>query len=757
MPPVFRDAGISVTLGRLRSSILADAVMRARNPVDLLSRASLTTALSVLAVASTLSAACTRDRPSRDADAAADGAVTFDGDNRFDAVDFDASDGATTTDVAPPRWTCPAEWVAYARGGCGPAVLLCATTGGGAAPGACDTVDVTRPRAIVAADGGVPGVSFFVQSDGGIGGGWNAPRNDGDGGVNCPTGWSRGVDDTCAPALRTDCPRETSALPDGTCTATGSDGCPAETFADPGPEAMGAIVVHVLAGADDSTADGSEANPFATIADGILHAGADGFVLVGAGTYAEPLAIGAAVHLVGACASRTHIAAGTGDAPSLHVSGPVDVEVRGVSIGGAGGGILAEGGARLALASVRIDEATGFALLATGAGTAVDATDLLVSNTRFVVGGAPGVGVRVRDGARFSGSRLAYVSNHGGIAVRDTGSLAVLSNAVVRDSLPRYDGTEAAGLAAYAGGQLEASFAVVMASRGYGVVSDQAGSVVRVQDSTISESVPLSDSAPGIGAQAREGASITLVRTTIEHNRGAGVSAVGLGTQLALTDTAVSDTLPTLGGTRGYAFDVQGGSIVAERTLLAAATDAAVFAVGGHVEMRDAIVIGTRPSIRGLGFGIAAGSGTEMTGARVAIENVSGAAVAATNAAATLPAEGASVSLSDLFVRDVHDSTVQIAPNDAPTGPSVGYGLASASASTLRATYLVIADGSIGLYNRGATLTLDTGLVTGQHAGSALASASPTSMPMLYNIVFLGNERDGPVIDPTLPDPLSQP
>jgi hypothetical protein len=38
-----------------------------------------------------------------------------------------------------------------------------------------------------------------------------------------------------------------------------------------------------------------------------------------------------------------------------------------------------------------------------------------------------------------------------------------------------------------------------------------------------------------------------------------------------------------------------------------------------------------------------------------------------------------------------------------------------------------------------------------------LPSSSAASLPSLHNVVFLDNDTDGPVIDPTLPDPLSTP
>ena len=159
-----------------RADTTVRRMKRVRLPFDLRVRSAAAIALFV-AFASSV-AGCTGDRMQSDADAASDTSPFPDGDVFFDSIAIDATDGSLT-DVVAPRWNCPPEWVPFERGGCGPAVLLC-VPGGGAMTGACETIDVMRPRVVGGTDGGAPGVSFFVQSDGGIGGGWNAPRGGGD-------------------------------------------------------------------------------------------------------------------------------------------------------------------------------------------------------------------------------------------------------------------------------------------------------------------------------------------------------------------------------------------------------------------------------------------------------------------------------------------------------------------------------------------------------------------------------------------------
>ena len=151
--------------------------------------------------------------------------------------------GCAEQPAANPEWVCPSTWVRYTAGGCGPAVLLCAP-GGGAAPGACDGLDLHR--GVPAGDGGV---TFHLREDGSIGGGWHEPGDPGGpppadwspagvpapdwrpaaGVSRCPEGWRR-ADGACDPLLRSDCPTGSGPLPGGTCTPTAESDCPNSRF-----------------------------------------------------------------------------------------------------------------------------------------------------------------------------------------------------------------------------------------------------------------------------------------------------------------------------------------------------------------------------------------------------------------------------------------------------------------------------------------------------------------------------------------------
>ena len=184
---------------------------------------------------------------------------------------------------APPgvaTWPCPARWVRARGGGCGPAVLLCVSDGGAAA-GACRGVDLADASVVPGPDGSTMR-GFYRRSDGTIGGEWREPGEpDGppaetwrpETGVGeCRTGWLRSSDGTCNPRMLPVCPDGAEALPGGRCTPTALEDCPSGRYADLGMEATGDRVVHVRAGAEGRSADGSPSRPFPTVAEGVAAA-----------------------------------------------------------------------------------------------------------------------------------------------------------------------------------------------------------------------------------------------------------------------------------------------------------------------------------------------------------------------------------------------------------------------------------------------------------------------------------------------------
>jgi hypothetical protein len=211
------------------------------------------------------------------------------------------------------------------RGGCGPAVILCAPEGG-AALGVCVGRDLRTPRTVRDPDG-EEGTAFYLQENGEIGGGWSRRP------WTCRPGWRQMPDGSCAANLREDCPANTMPLPDGTCTATGADQCRG-TFADVPPEAAGQRVLYVLESAT-GMADGSRDAPYPTMTAAMAaHPTAEWFML-GRGRYPVNANRAASIHLIGVCAPLTFVGP-AGDVEDLYLEvrgGDHVLHVEGITLG----------------------------------------------------------------------------------------------------------------------------------------------------------------------------------------------------------------------------------------------------------------------------------------------------------------------------------------------------------------------------------------------------------------------------------------
>lgn len=548
----------------------------------------------------------------------------------------DASPAPAPAPSPSGRWPCPPTWVAGAQGGCGPAVLLCAD--GGAAPGACDGVDLSRAPPLPSDGGAVTG--FSRLPDGGLGGGWPEPGDpegppaedwsptgvpgddwEPDAGVGaCPDGWRRAADGTCDPALRDDCEAGSAPVPGGACTPTGASSCPAGDYADPGAEAVGATVVHVRAGADPGAADGSEARPFATLAAGLARAGDGGWVLVARGEYAETIrvAAGASAHVLGACAARVTVRgsgpAGTGGVPTVAAGASARVDLRGVTVTGAGRGLQASGGASLRATGVAVDASTELAVDARGAGTAVTLTGCAVRDTRPGVESRIGRGVSAQDGATVLAVATAIDrSTQIGVVALDAGTRVTLRGCAVRDTRP-VGGALGRGIVTQAGAAVEAEATVLAGNAEYGAVALSGRLTLR--GSIVRGTRPNADGSGGVGVSASMDSSVTAEDLLVDGNAFAGVSADGAGASLTLTRGVVRGTTATAGTYGVGLYAINGARIAAEGTRIAGNHTAGVTANDPEtsVTLRGCVVRDTRPDApNARGYGLAVQTGASVT------------------------------------------------------------------------------------------------------------------------------------------------
>ncbi len=262
--------------------------------------------------------------------------------------------------------------------------------------------------------------------------------------------------------------------------------------------------------------DGSEAEPFSSIQDGLDAAGAagGGMVAVAAGTYPEALSIGSAhanVHLAGRCSDLVTVDARelAGDAPGLDIGllGGA-LEVSGISVrGGQAAGVQVTSGS-VTLRGIAVEGAGYVGLLAVRSG--VEPVQLEVVESTL----ADNVGM--------------------GIVLHGTGVDALLRDTHVRASQPGDDGRGGYGVQISDGAGLAVEGGSLLANSGIGLAIDGTGSTCALDGVTVADTRAHDSGGLGYGIQVSGGALLTAADSECVENTGIGVIVGGAGTRVEL-------------------------------------------------------------------------------------------------------------------------------------------------------------------------------------------------------------------------------
>ncbi len=518
--------------------------------------------------------------------------------------------GATPrpSDAGDAAFACPRDWVRHALGGCGPALWLCgsASAGDGAA---------CRDGAPTTEDAG-----FFALPDGAIGGRWSREDAGGpaidwrpDAGLSvCPPGWPRADDGSCNPAFRTDCAEGSASLPGGTCVATDMSSCPSTPYAEVTAERGTAPVRFVRAGADDASADGSEARPFGSFRRAIDGVAAGTWLLLADGTYAVGEVVDRSVHVVGRCAARVTLRGDT-DVPVLLARGAAaSLDLRQVTVSGNGRGVWAEMGARATLRRVRISRATGTGIVAMNPGTRVDGADVLVEDTLPTADTMRGRGIDARSGAQVTLSRTALVDNRdiGAIAF-DRNTLIELTDSVVRGTRVRGDGLNGPGMVAQDGSRVRTVRAVIEDNTSAGVEAFLQGSVAELTDTLVRRTHVLPTGIGGRGVEIGETGQLVATRLAITDVFGIALHALGADVQVQWNEGVIA-RVSADASVSGRGIEVNESARATLRRLVIG--DARSFALGAgggqaQIDVEDSVIEGSRGE-----FGRGSGRGLELLG-----------------------------------------------------------------------------------------------------------------------------------------------
>ncbi|MEM9191877.1 MAG: DUF1565 domain-containing protein [Myxococcota bacterium] len=444
--------------------------------------------------------------------------------------------------------------------------------------------------------------------------------------VTCAEGWTlsevHGVA-VCRPFDATgpkDCPRGQAHFPGRPGCEPIGPACPAGDFADDLPSDR--VVWYVRPGA---VGNGTEADPFGTIAQAMRVAAAGQTVALAKGTYRETVQLSPGVALIGACVEETHVtgtpppgalgvirlSTGEGRIERLRVSGPADA-------------IATQ--APLVLRSVEIEAPVGSGVYSWAAP---------VTGERVVIRGVRalpnqenlgGFGFEAQGGATVD---LRWVSVEG--TERHPVAAAMGSEIRLEDALLRNSST---GSPFAEGATLVFRRVAIFDAYVNGVIGLR-GSTIEATDTWIEATRPRDD---GIGAGlAVDGSTATLERVTLLTNPHSGLQATGEagrveGRQVAILDTRTSSELgvgmlATNGATIELAqtriVEAEGAGVVLQSRSRGIFTDLHVARVsaGGTLGI-------------GLGVNASEGSDLQLTRAKV-VDAVDGLGIRASTAVVT--------------------------------------------------------------------------------------------------------------------------
>ncbi len=448
------------------------------------------------------------------------------------------------------------------------------------------------------------------------------------------------------------------------------------------------------------------------------------------------------------------------------ISGPVALEMtdsivrdtRGRSDGSRGIGIVAQTGVQLTLRRVLVADSHFAGIVGLGAGAIVIATDSVVRGTRPQRDAEGGGGIFVQSGGRATLQGVRVEDNRlVGVSVDGLSALSLIDT-IISTTLPRRTGGYASGLVAYGGARVTANRVRVANTFGIGMLVFQPDTVAIVDESVVVGTLPTDEGLYGRGVCVQDGARAGFRGTHVTASAEFGVLARGNGTLVSLVESAVTDVAANRDGQLGRGVEAGSGATIGlRRVLVAECHEAGVsaFEPTTRVSLEDSVVAAIRSTRRGFGAGVIAFGGASVDAVRVAVIAASGGALMSSPYEDVVAGrrEGARLTASDLFLRDVRTSTIELDPSGmtvSPTGRSVAYALHSSPGCFLSASRVVIDVGGYGFFNasRGAIALRDA--VVSRQSDALGATAAPELL-VLHNVTGSGNATNNVVQTAALP------
>jgi hypothetical protein len=261
--------------------------------------------------------------------------------------------------------------------------------------------------------------------------------------------------------------------------------------------------------------------------------------------------------------------------------------------------VLASEGAALTLEHSAIVDAVGSGLDAMDPATVVTLDHVAIEGTLpDPTRAGTGSGLRVQDQAKVTANQvvLSHGSSAGALALG--GGQLTLTDCIVGGTRAGSgaDGGEAGyGLVAQAGGVLTVARSLIEKNIGAGVYATGAASKAVLSQTLVQQTAFDSHGEFGMGAVAEAGARIELTEVGMVANHTAGLQVAMAGSQLAVLRSSVRGTLPNGTGTRGRGANSSFlGALTATESVFVDNQQVGIFAFQSRVELNDCLVQDTR-------------------------------------------------------------------------------------------------------------------------------------------------------------------
>lgn len=642
-----------------------------------------------------------------------------------------------------------------------------------------------------------------VQADGGPGVSEVAPPEAAPSPVltPCPPGWREVADPrgvaTCDPwpaRGAQECADDEVHLPGAAGCAPVGTACPAGDWADDLP-----IDVEIAYVKPDAPlgGDGSQAQPYRTIARAVARTGDGGIVAISRGVFEENVPVDHPVTLWGACVAETVVVStllqagdaavwvtaggaavrnltiagssmglsvtdgGVTDVDSVVVRGPTQMAVsvgsqstlraRRLVLRDAEIGLGVHEGGRAELTGVAVERASDGAVLLTDEGSVVVASDLAIRGTGDE--GEFWAAVTAVHGARVELAQAALLGNEGvGISLFGDGTQLTATDLAIQDTRIPADGFGGYGLEAYGGASATLERTSISQSVTAALLADDVGTTVTAADFVVRDTgMSTGGNSDGI---AVGGARVSLDRTEI-----AGCARVGIlldtSAELSATDLAIRDpTVDPEGGDVGFGVVIQGqaratlGRLTVERSRITALL---IAEVGSRLEAEDVTIrdVGSATADGRYGNAVVARDGAAVRVTRMRIES-------ARSVALGVLGEGTEVALEDGVVEGTLD---QQCAETSCTDETAGIGLFASGGSHLEVTRFRVQDSVLsGLFiARGGGMDLHDGIVSGSPIGAIIQGEGFDISRLQDRVRFLDNRRNlesSELAVPSMPAPL---